>query len=170
MILTMASVVILTGTAASAMGYIPAPPSPSHGPLPATAPFAGPATLYLGFMPAGSECTLTSPTHPYQLPKDGEGQIELSVASSGNCSAGDWDEVFSATSIGNPIAGVYRVEVSIGVSTGPGAGLNRSVLRAFFYMPFTDHLLSLTVRVDLGPVFPAGGVSMNVAFVGPIVT
>lgn len=166
--LTLASVAVLSGTAASAMGYLPAPPSLSVSPAPASTPFAGPASLHLGFMPAGSNCTASSLSRPYRLPEDGRGQIDLSGTLSGHCSLGDWAEVFMATSFGNPWTGTYRVDVSLGVSTSPTSPPLQTLLTAFLYLPVSNSLLTFIVRVDLGAVFPAGGVSMNVAFAGPV--
>lgn len=168
LILILASAGILVGTSASAMGYLPPMPGSSAGPMAATSPFGGPASLHLGFMPAGSTCTVTSASNPYRMPEDGNGQIDLATNSSDGCSPGDWAEVFSATSVGNPTAGLYRIEVSIGIATRPAADLVRSVLTAFLRLPISEVLLTLSVRVDVGAVFPSGGISMNFAFEGPL--
>ena len=164
-----ASAMVLSGTAASAMGYLPAPPSLTASPVP-TNPFGGPASLYLGFMPPGSNCTVTSPSHPYGLPGDGQGQMNLSGTSSGSCSVGDWDEVLSASSFGNSVAGVYRVEVSLATSASPDGYPLHSRITGFIDLPVTARLLTLILRIDVGAVFPAGGLSINLAFSGPVPT
>ena len=164
-----ASAMVLSGTAASAMGYLPAPPSLPSSPTP-TSPFSGPASLYLGFMPPGSNCTVTSPSHPYGLPEDGQGQMNLSGTSSGSCSVGDWDEELLATSFGNSVAGVYRVEVSLTTSASPNGYPLHSRITGFIYLPVTPRALTLILRIDVGAVFPAGGLSVNLAFSGPTPT
>jgi len=164
------SMIVLGGTAASAMGYLPPPPNLPASPGVAQTPFAGPASLHLGFIPQTTNCTVTSISQPYQLPRDGQGQMVLSGNPSGRCRLGDWAEVFSASSLENPMAGVYQVQVSMADAWIPGSPMNSSLLSAYFYLPISNSLLTLTIRIDLGVVFPAGGVSMNVAFAGPFPT
>jgi|SRR5579875_269738 hypothetical protein len=164
------SIVVLGGTAASALGYLPAPPSLSASPGSPPTPFAGPATLHLGFIPETTNCTVTALSQPYRFPRDGQGEMVLSGNPAGRCRLGDWAEVFSASSFGNPVAGVYRVQVSMADSWSSGSPVNSSLLSAYFYLPITSSLLTLTIRIDLGAVFPAEGVSVSVAFAGPFPT
>jgi hypothetical protein len=160
--LFIASFLVLTGTAASAFGVLPPPPG-AEGAAPGSVgqpTFAStPVTLQLTFTPEVQGCTITSPSQPYVISGD-SGLIALSDRPNGSCVTGDWAESIHTDSGGSGVSGEYEVQLSLVIAGSPGNGSSRMVDTAYFELPATSALLSLTILIDLGSNFPPGGVSL----------